>query len=444
VAEDFLKCGTKLDRYEIHELLGVGDMGHVYRAHDVLLKREVVIKMVGEMTEDRVKRFFRKAEAISKVSHPNIVEIFDCREDGSRPYIVMEFLQGENLSSRLERGAMPIGEAVDMILGICSGLFACHCREIIHRDIAPASIFLHQASENDTLVKVLAFDVTALSQRDGEEVTRFGQEVDTHRYASPEQIRHLDVDFQSDQYAIGLLLYAALIGRSPFARYDGSALERAIVKAFYPLPRIVRPEIPAGLEAVVLKAMNPEKRRRFLSVREMGQALLPFASPTGKCTWTPQFTEASRPILAKSSAMHDIAAFVDRGKPPADYRPGIVVPVAPLLDGSPLVDTEPQPEPQLSDTAVARSYSKPKNRVVPIKQSMDLHFRSDEKPRSNHGWPIQAAPFLRHYEAKHPTSAEIATSTIWHRKRPLLVATILLAALLCSLATWLITRVTSR
>jgi len=304
VAEEILRRGTKLDRYEIREMIGHGGQGQVYRAWDNLLKRNVVIKALGQVTEEFEKRFLREAEAISSLNHNNVVGIIDYRVDKGQPYIVMEYLRGETLSQRLSRGQMHITEATDMILGVCSGVFACHRRGIIHRDIKPGNIFLSESEDYGTIVKVLDFGVALLTEQKAGDLTGAGQMVGTPRFFSPEQVRHAEVDDKTDQYAIGVLLYAALTRRPPFPKMENEALIPAILKSDYPRPREIRAEIPVGLEKVVLKAMSVEKGNRFSSVRELGIATLEYSSNDGKNLWTGHFLQVPRPLPPPVSMMH--------------------------------------------------------------------------------------------------------------------------------------------
>jgi eukaryotic-like serine/threonine-protein kinase len=162
VLGEILKRGTQLGRYEIRELLGRGGMGQVYRAWDPSLRRDVAIKVLGAPDEELLRRFSREAEAVSQLNHSNVVSILDFSA-GPVPYIVMAYLRGEDLSTRLKRGPMSVGEAVDIILGVCAGVHACHCRGVVHRDLKPGNVFLHETPEG-TSVKVLDFGVAILGK----------------------------------------------------------------------------------------------------------------------------------------------------------------------------------------------------------------------------------------------------------------------------------------
>jgi serine/threonine protein kinase len=278
MAQDMLPRGTRLGRYEIREMLGQGGMGQVYRAWDSVLKRDVAVKVLGTPDEGLLARFAREAEAISQLDHANVVTIHDFQADPAMPCIVMEYLQGEDLSSRLRRGPLPVGEAVDVILSVCSAVHACHALGIIHRDLKPGNVFLHRTVEFGVVVKVLDFGVAMLQQAIAEGITQPGHVVGTPRYLSPEQVEHKEADSRSDQYAIGHLLYTVLVGKSPFAEIQGLGLVRAILGSEYPRLREVRPDLPARLVDAIERAMSVSPGRRYPSVLAFGQAVMGHAA----------------------------------------------------------------------------------------------------------------------------------------------------------------------
>ena len=294
--QEILKRGMKVDRYEIRALLGEGGQGQIYRAYDPQLKRPVVVKTLNSMGPDELKRFQLEAEVISRMSHNNVVDILDFRVIEGRPYIVMEFLDGQDLAARLAKGPLAIGEAVDIILGVCAGVFACHRRGIIHRDLKPKNVFLAQSSDYGTVVKVLDFGI-ARRTTGTDNITLAGSVLGTPRYMAPEQLRSSgEVDEKTDQYAVGMLLYVCLTGDSPFSRLNDAELVRAILAGDIARPRLVRPEIPKDLEDILMRALSLNPEARFPSVRAFGQELLRFATPEGQSLWTGHFTSIPRPV----------------------------------------------------------------------------------------------------------------------------------------------------
>ena len=197
----------------------------------------------------------REALAASRVDHRNVVQVLDFgfAEDGT-PYMVMEYLRGQSLSALLKGTKEPLAldYVADVMLSVCAALRACHHVGIIHRDLKPANIFL---CDTDTgwEVKVLDFGISKASAAD--ELTQDGQIIGTPQYLSPEQMEGT-VGPESDQYAIGVLMYVCLTQRLPFAGYQSVRLLRAISEGTFDPPRTLRPGLPEGLEAIVLRAMH--------------------------------------------------------------------------------------------------------------------------------------------------------------------------------------------
>ncbi len=288
--EDPFVKGQRIDRYEIREHIGQGGMGAVYRAVDTKLGRTVALKTVvahrrgDRLTEEIRERFMREALAVSRVDHRNVVQVLDFgfAEDAT-PYMVMEYLRGRSLSEILKSAEEPLGldYVADVMLSVCAALRACHHVGIIHRDLKPANIFL---CDTDTgwEVKVLDFGISKAPAAD--DLTQEGQIIGTPQYLSPEQIEGT-VGPESDQYALGVLMYVCLTQRLPFAGYESASLLRAISSGTFEAPRTVRPGLPEALEAIVLRAMNVSPGGRFESIHALGQRLWEFASPRGQAQW---------------------------------------------------------------------------------------------------------------------------------------------------------------
>jgi serine/threonine-protein kinase len=300
--------GQRIDRYEIRDHIGQGGMGAVYRAVDTRLGRTVALKTVvahrrgDKLTEEVRQRFMREALAASRVDHRNVVQVLDFgfSEDGT-PYMVMEFLRGKSLSAVLKDTAAPlqVDYVADVMLSVCAALRACHHVGIIHRDLKPANIFL---CDTDTGwdVKVLDFGISKAAMID--DLTQDGQIVGTPQYLSPEQVGGL-VGPESDQYAIGVLLYACLTQQLPYGDYQNQRLLRAVQEGTFEPPRKHRPDLPEGLEAIILRAMHVSAKDRFESIHALGQALWEFASPRGQTQWKNFYfhTPAAGPVARAST-----------------------------------------------------------------------------------------------------------------------------------------------
>jgi len=323
--EDRLVKGQRIDRYEIREHIGQGGMGAVYRAVDTKLGRTVALKTVvahrrgDRLTEEIRERFMREALAASRVDHRNVVHVLDFgfAEHGT-PYMVMEYLRGRSLSEILKSSKSPLGldYVADVMLSVCAALRACHHVGIIHRDLKPANIFL---CDTDTGwdVKVLDFGISKAPAAD--ELTQEGQIIGTPQYLSPEQIDGV-VGPESDQYAMGVLMYVCLTQRLPFAEHQGTRLLRAISEGQFDAPRTLRPDLPEGLEAIVLRAMSVAAKDRFESIHALGQRLWEFASARGQAQWKTFYfhtPSAGQPatVVVPGRATEPAA---DREKPRAD------------------------------------------------------------------------------------------------------------------------------
>ncbi len=283
-------AGHRIDRYELRELIGRGGMGSVYRAIDTKLGRTVALKTVaarrtGARLTDRVRqRVLREAMALSKVEHRNVVQVMDFgfADDGT-PFLVMEHLRGRDLGTLLAESDAPptIAHVVDIMLGVCAALRACHRVGIVHRDLKPGNIFLVD-TDTGTEVKVLDFGVSKAPTSD--DLTREGQIVGTPQYLAPEQVDG-KVGPASDQYALGVLIYACLTLRLPYEDHQSFGLLRAIETGKFASPRTFRPDLPEALERIVLRAMHVSPGERYESVYALGQQLWELASPRGQDEW---------------------------------------------------------------------------------------------------------------------------------------------------------------
>ncbi len=289
----------KIDRYELHEMIGCGGMGAVYRAIDTKLGRTVALKTAaaksnGARLTDRVRqRFLREAMALSKVEHRNVVQVLDFgfADDGT-PFLVMEHLRGRDLGALLAESEtpMPVTDVVDIMLAVCAALRACHRAGIIHRDLKPGNIFLAE-TETGREVKVLDFGVSKAPTAD--DLTREGQILGTPQYLAPEQIDG-KVGPASDQYALGVVLYVCLTLRLPYEDHQNRQLLRAIETGTFESPRTFRSDLPEALEAIVLRAMHVSPSERFESVYALGQRLWDLASPRSQEEWRSYYLSRSR------------------------------------------------------------------------------------------------------------------------------------------------------
>jgi serine/threonine protein kinase len=280
-----LAAGTRLGNYELRALLGAGGMGQVYRARDVLLKREVAIKIIPHFYASdaaRLHRFKQEAEATAVLNHPNILTIYQVGQHDETFYIVEELLEGETLRERLKAGPLPVRAATDYGVQIARGLAAAHECGIIHRDLKPENIFVTK----DGRVKILDFGLAKLVEhrrdhRADDEKTKSattqwtepGLALGTTAYMSPEQVRGKQVDHHSDIFAFGAVLYEMLTGRLAFAKETSAETMTAILNEDPPAPSQSGQNIPPGMQRVIQRCLEKQPAQRFQSASDLAFAL---------------------------------------------------------------------------------------------------------------------------------------------------------------------------
>ena len=264
---------TLSGRYRIVGHLARGGMGDVFEAEDLSLGRTVAIKILHpNFASDAAftSRFRREAQAAANLSHPNIVGIYDFGEDGDTYYMVMELIEGRTLRdiSRSEGPLLP-RRAAEIIAETAAALTVAHAAGVYHRDIKPGNIMLTP----DGSVKVTDFGI-ARALDDSEELTRTGAVIGTATYFSPEQAQGLPADERSDIYSLGVVLYELLAGRPPFTGESPVAVAYQHVSEYATPASGVNPDVPAGLEAIVEKAMEKAPEARYQSAAELRNELL--------------------------------------------------------------------------------------------------------------------------------------------------------------------------
>jgi eukaryotic-like serine/threonine-protein kinase len=274
-----LQPGTCIHgKYTVLGVLGHGGFAVVYDAQHDGLGRRVAIKVL-HLRHDTplalLERFRREARISAMVRHPNVLEVYDTGElaDGS-PYLVMERVNGENLAALLQRGPLPVATAVEITRQLLLGLSAIADEGIVHRDIKPDNLMLHDSGDGMPIVKLVDFGI---SKRVGIEpqarLTCHGALVGTPQYMSPEQIRGEEIDIRTDIYATGAVLYEALGGRAPHQSASFSELVVSVLNG-QPRPlRELRPNCPVELQRIVLKALSRQRTDRYASPRELLEAL---------------------------------------------------------------------------------------------------------------------------------------------------------------------------
>ena len=272
--------GQVLDgRYRVERLLGAGGMGSVYEGRHAIVGKRVAIKMLHAefaANEEVLKRFYREAQAAAAIGHKNIIDVVDVGVTAeNEPYLVMEYLEGEDLEGMLERtGPVSLEAACGILEPALLALAAAHEKGIVHRDLKPANIFLCREAGGHPTVKLIDFGISKISNAgQGTKLTQTGSLLGTPAFMAPEQARgELAVDHRVDIYAMGVILYQMLTGTLPFGGDNyNSLLLNVLTQEPRPLREIV-PSIPADAEALVLKELSKDPARRSQGALEMLEA----------------------------------------------------------------------------------------------------------------------------------------------------------------------------
>lgn len=254
-------------RYEINTRVGGGGMAIVYSGHDLLLDRTVAIKVLRSQygtDEDFIRRFRREAQAAAKLTHPNVVNIYDVGQEEDTHYIVMEYVEGETLKDLIKREApLPAKRAVDIAIQIAEALDNAHLHQIIHRDIKPHNILIGKNGS----VKVTDFGIARAVT--SATITHTGSVLGSVHYFSPEQAKGGLTGEKSDIYSLGVVLYEMVTGELPFSGESPISVALKHLQEDFSDPRSINPELPQSVENVILRALSKDPEQRYQSAREM-------------------------------------------------------------------------------------------------------------------------------------------------------------------------------
>ncbi len=255
------------DRYRIKSLVGSGGMSRVFLVDDLVLHRELALKMLREdisKDEAAVRRFIHESEAVSMLSHPNIVSVFDVSVTSEVKYIVLEYAEGITLKEYLQdHGPLRADEIIHIAVQILSGLQHAHSRGIIHRDIKPQNIIIAP----DSSIKVTDFGIAKIPNSDT--ITMADKAIGSVHYISPEQASGLKVDMRSDLYSLGIILYELICGKVPFEAENAVAVACMQISSKAVPPSEIVPDVPRGLEQIVMKAISKRPADRFENATQM-------------------------------------------------------------------------------------------------------------------------------------------------------------------------------
>jgi eukaryotic-like serine/threonine-protein kinase len=321
-----LSEGTMLDdKYRIDRLLAVGGMGAVYVGTHIKLRKRVAIKVINPQLSSApmIERFHREAITASQIGHEGIAQVTDIGTSGDgEPFLVMEFLEGESLASRLcTSGPLPIEDACELGCSILSPLAAAHRAGIVHRDLKPDNVFLVRQSRGE-MVKLLDFGISRAAGLESEfRLTTTGLVLGTPYYMSPEQARgDSEITPAADLYAIGVILYEMLVGNVPIQAENYNQLMYRVMIGDYARPRALRPDLPEALELVILQAMAQAPEHRPASAVELEQALMGYCRPAFRERASGRISSPGLPPhLPSASASYGTGSGVGRGNFGTDH-----------------------------------------------------------------------------------------------------------------------------
>jgi eukaryotic-like serine/threonine-protein kinase len=264
----------RIDRYRILRQLGSGASASVYLAEDTLLRRKVAVKLLHRAftrDQEQLQRFRSEAEWMAMLSHPNLLTLFEVGESEGNHYIVSEYVEGETLRVRLNRGPIPLRDALEIATGIAAAMKVAHEAWVVHRDLKPENVMIHL----EGYVKVLDFGVAKLTEPGASErhLTRPGMVLGTLQYLAPEQVKAEAVDPRTDLWALGVILYEMVAGRGPFQSSALPALFDGILTGEPAAVSTLVPEAPPGLDQLIFRALRKTPEERFQSAGEMLLAL---------------------------------------------------------------------------------------------------------------------------------------------------------------------------
>ncbi|EYF01434.1 serine/threonine-protein kinase [Chondromyces apiculatus] len=353
-------------KYRVEQILGQGGMGVVVAAVHQQLQQRVAIKfLLPGASHDATARFLREARAAVRLKSEHVARVSDVGElEGGTPYMVMEYLDGTDLSHLVrQRGALPIEEAVTYVLHACEAIAEAHAIGIIHRDIKPANLFLTTGADGSQTVKVLDFGIstagapgadTAPGAEPAMSLTQTEMMLGSPLYMSPEQMRSAKtVDHRADIWSMGALLYQLVTGTVPFNTTSLAELILMINTQDPPPPRAYRPDLPEGLEAAILGCLRRNVQERFTNMGELALALAPFAPEEETGRSLPRILRTlgmagslARSVSTASGAYRTLSPSLSgvstpSTAPPAYAQSGVVGPYAATTPSGPPAMTQP-------------------------------------------------------------------------------------------------------
>jgi serine/threonine protein kinase len=259
-------------RYQVVKELGKGSMGMVYQAHDPEIDRLIALKVLRQdrlTSEDFVQRFLKEARAIGRLSHPNIVTVYDVGQDHGTIYIAMEFLEGKSLDQLIAEKNLRMEEILNLGIQVAETLDYAHQKGIVHRDVKPSNIIVQANSQ----IKITDFGIAHIEDPSAPVQTQAGEILGTPAYMSPEQASSRPVDGRSDLFSLGVILYELSAGKRPFAGANLAAIFQAVTQEHPLPPSKVNPSLDEVFSRMVMKCLEKIPEKRFTSGKALGESL---------------------------------------------------------------------------------------------------------------------------------------------------------------------------
>ena len=313
-----------LGRYELIRVLGKGAMGLVYEGRDPNLDRRVAIKTIKvenlseEAAAEYEVRFRTEAHSAARLQHPNIVSVYDSDRDGDMAYLVMEFIQGDDLKHHLDQGALyTLEQTLGIMQDLLSALEYAHAQSIVHRDIKPANLLIEKSGR----VKLTDFGVARI-QDSGEATRTQGTMVGTLKYMSPEQVQGRPVDARADIFAAGIVLYQLLTGKRPFDGATDFAIIQQIVGHTPAAPTIYNTQLPPAIDAVVSRSLAKVREQRYATAGEFFAALQAASREAADPTVVPPASPRASGVSGVAGANGTWTATLRAGEALVGTQPG--------------------------------------------------------------------------------------------------------------------------
>jgi eukaryotic-like serine/threonine-protein kinase len=402
-------------KFRIERVLGEGGMGIVLAAHHLHLGRLVALKLLKPEAlahANIVARFANEARSASRIQSEHVARVLDVGAlDSGEPYMVMEYLEGADLSKYVrQRGPLPIEEAVDYLLQACEALAEAHVAGIVHRDLKPANLYLTRRADGSTCIKVLDFGISKAAltgdQPSEQHLTQTSSVLGTPGYMAPEQLRSSKhVDARTDIWALGVILHELLTGRLAFQGTTVPEVYAAILASPPESLRAIRQDAPPQLEQIILRCLEKDAARRFSNVGELAAALVYFAPASGRLS-----AERIGRITGVAASAVPAAQVNAAGAVPTNYGGGFTN--APTIGATPLPQGPMAGMPSMHGQTPMSGHGAPGQTPMQQPYGMQAGMPAQYAPQMQHGAPMGGYPGQQSMAQQPPQKSKMHPSTV--------------------------------